>query len=308
MKKILILVSVLICTALLVGCSSTAANPTAAVVPATLAADTSTPNVIVVTATPEVNQVATVEATATLAPTLAPTQTAVPATITITSVTDEGQGRILVKWDTVGDFPAGFQVVWSSTNQTPAFPTDNSTFISDPNARTAEFSGTLNTLYFVRVCRYANNACDVYSNQGYVALFAPTALPTRIVSASTASSKPTSAVTSTPAVASTSTLTSTPVSPKIRIYRMRAAGYGTADIFWTAKGEFKDGFLILYAKNTNSLVYGEARSIRVTDGSYRVATVTGDYFQTYYFKICRYTGTNCDSASNIYAFTFTGPN
>jgi hypothetical protein len=132
--------------------------------------------------------------------------------------------------------------------------------------------------------------------------------------AATATTAPTAtlAPTKPAAVLSTSSTprnTAVPPTPKIYIYKGIPAGDGTVALYWTAKGStFDNGFLILYATDPANLVYGEARSVAVTDGKYRVFTMTGTYHYTYYFKICRFTGTNCDYGSNVFGYTFTGPN
>jgi hypothetical protein len=245
------------------------------------------PNVIVVTATPE-----QVQATATPEPaTAVPTATQVPVeSIQISSVTDQGGGTILVNWDAQGTSAAGFQVVWSTTNQAPVFPTDSSTYISDPNARSATFQGDANKLYFVRVCSYANNACGVYSNLGYVAVFGATAMP--YVPSYVPPVRPIT--------------TGTPVSPYIYITRIKDAGAGSADIYWTAYGTFNNGFRLLISQNPNNLIYGDLHAITISHGYTRFATVSGHFYETYYFRICRYTGTTCDIYSNIYTYKFSG--
>jgi hypothetical protein len=291
MKRMKILAGVL-SLALLAGCIPVVATST----PVSHAVDepTQTPQVIVVTSTPETPQVIVITATpepATATPEVptATATTAVQTALNITSVTDSGNGNVVVNWDASGDFPAGFQVVWSSTSQTPSFPTDSSTYVSDPNARSATFHGGANTLYFVRVCRYANSVCDVYSNLGYVAVFAPTLAPT-----------------TKPAVPSSGTPVA--ISPYIRITYMKNAGYGAAVIYWKAYGTFDHGFKILYGTDPDNLSYGESKSFDVKNGTYRVFTVTGSYYVKYYYQMCRFTGTSCDLYSNVYSFTLSGPN
>lgn len=280
MKRKFIVLLALCGVLALAACTSATSEPTAAA--------TQTPYIMVVTATPE-----TAAEAATLEPTLAATE-APEAAISITSVVDQGKGQILVSWDASGDFPSGFEVVWSSTDQNPEYPTDTALAVSDTAARSAEFQGSVNTMYYVRVCRLNGSTCDVYSNTGFTAVFAPTA-----TTAAAAAANPPAATIVRP--------TATPAAPQIYIYKVKAIRYGTAEILWTAKGEFPNGFYILYSQNKSNLLYGEAAALPISDGSYRVATVTGNYYQTYYYKICRFTGTSCDSDSNIYTYTFTGP-
>lgn len=282
MRKNLMVISIALLIALLTGCVPAASTPVVA---------TQTPAFIVVTATPEQNQAPT----ATLEPTMAATATPTPAnTINITGVTADGKGQVQVNWEATGDFPAGFEVAYSSTNQTPVIDTDSVVRVEDPTARTAVFKGELNMLYYVRVCRYLNSACTVYSNVGVVAVFPPTAQPTKPVVYATSSTPRSTAV---------------PPTPKITIYLVKPAGAGAAALYWTATGStFDHGFLILYGTDPSQLVYGEGKAVAVPDGKYRVFTMTGGFKETYYFKICRFTGTNCDYPSNVVAFTFTSPN
>jgi hypothetical protein len=154
----------------------------------------------------------------------------------------------------------------------------------------------------VRVCAYANNACGTYSNTSYVAVFAPTAAPV---------SRPVYPYPNPPVVLNSTpnpTPYTTPYAPWIYITMIKNAGYGSADLYWKAYGTFSQGFYILYGTDPAQLVYGEGRYITVPKGYTRMVTVSGNYYTTYYYKICRNTGTNCDTNSNIFSYKFTGPN
>jgi len=291
--KVILVIS--ICALFLAGCGQVAALPTAMQTQPVAPVETATPVFNIVT--PWVIYI-----TATPGPTLAvpsatptavePTATQiVPAAINITSVVDMGGGNVQVIWDAVGNFSTGFEVVWSATNQSPSFPTDSTNYVSDPNARSAVFQGDPGSVYFVRVCRYVNNTCDVYSNTSYVLVYGPTLMP--VVPTAVPGNH-------------LSNTSKTPVGPYIYITYMKSAGAGAAVIYWRVYGTFNNGYLILYGNDPTQLVYGESRQISVPHGYYRVFTVTGYYNTTYYFRMCRYTGTNCDLASNVYAFTFTG--
>ena len=101
-----------------------------------------------------------------------PTNTALATTnvsIVITSILETGPGRAIVSWDSVGDFPSGYKVVWTTDERNPTFPEDTSAYTSDPYARSAMISGTAGNIYFVRVCRVLGDNCDVYSNLGIFA-------------------------------------------------------------------------------------------------------------------------------------------
>lgn len=310
MKKGYALIILILGGSLLAGCVSA---PAAVATPIPVMVATQTPMVVVVTATPEQSNIVYITATpqdtdtptATLEPSATPTATAtaLPQVISITSVTNQGGGNILVSWQATGTYTNGFQIVWSTTNQTPVFPNDSSTYVSDSSVRSAQFHGDVNQLYFVRVCAYANNTCGTYSNTGYVAVFAPTSAPiSRPVNP--APYNPPAVPNSTP----NPTPYTTPYAPWTYINLVKSAGYGSADLYWKAYGTFSNGFYLLYGTDPAQLVYGEGRMIKVPYGYTRMVTVSGNYYTTYYYRICRNTGTSCDTYSNTFAYTFTGPN
>jgi hypothetical protein len=297
-----------------VGTDTETATADVLVVTATPLPDTETP-------TPTETSSFTSTPTFTLTPeftnTITPTQTSV-ASLAISSLTDLGGGTVNVSWTASGDFSKGFQVVWSSTNSLPIFPTDSSTYISDVNARSAQFRGVAGKLYYVRVCRYMNDTCDLYSNVQQVSLSAnvvynysygnddynnnynyyqsvpyiyrPTEYQYIVPTATSQFSKP---------------LSITPGSPYVYIAHITPGGAGGAYIFWRTSGDFEHGYRLLYSKTNSNLTFGDSLQYQISDPNIHEFRITGAYNTTYYFRICRDTGTNCDLYSNTVSYTFT---
>jgi hypothetical protein len=243
--------------------------------------------VIYVTATPD-------PITATAA------STQVPASITITGLVDNGSGLASIYWETSGDFPAGFELVWSDVDVNPTFPGDPSMYISNPNKRSAQIQGELGKIYYVRLCRYVSNSCDAYSPVGIIGFVAPSATPT-LTPTATATPK---FLPMMPPLYKTPVTSTYSSEPYIYISSIKSTGAGAALIYWTAYGDFPNGFLILYSEGTTVPSYGDYSSYKISDGSDRSATVIGGFGSTYTFVICRWTGTTCDTYSNAYEYTF----
>ncbi len=103
--------------------------------------------------------------------------TATPdATLKITSITETAPGRAVVNWEAVGNFPAGFTIVWTTETRKPLYPGDDAIFAGDPNARSAMMSGLTGKVYIVSVCRTSVSGCDVYSDPAFFVFtnYAPT--------------------------------------------------------------------------------------------------------------------------------------
>jgi len=81
---------------------------------------TPVPLVVYVTATPfSPAETEPVENPTPVEPYITPTPAPADAAITITRVQDIGNGQAIISWQASGDFPAGFRVVWSATDQGP---------------------------------------------------------------------------------------------------------------------------------------------------------------------------------------------
>jgi hypothetical protein len=271
------------------------------------------PQVIYITATPDPQMTADVNAstTAIYAP---PTSTPIPEGITITEIEQLGYGRVKVHWVANGDFPSGFQVVFSSDHEDPTFQNDHHTYAQDPGARAAIISGDYDKIYYVRVCRYMGNDCDSYSTHAIFAVLPPTPTPTIFYLTRTPTKKvyvssgggggggattvPTSAYNA----------AGTPVSSSniITITSMSDAQPGKAFMQWTATGEYPKGFKIVYSTTHQIPTYEADSFYAIADDDTRSAYVDGTKGATYYYRVCRWTGTTCDIYSNVYKFTFAG--
>ena len=94
----------------------------------------------------------------------------------------------------------------------------------------------------------------------------------------------------------------------IIITSIKETGSGQAQIFWTAKGNFPNGFRIYYSSYIKYPVYGGEKSEYViSDGQTRSAYISGTPGTTYNYRFCNLSGASCSFYSNTYTFTFTGP-
>jgi hypothetical protein len=260
------------------------------------------PQVIYITATPfspsgtEAAATATpVEAVATVTPTPSDTSLA------IAGVDDLGGGRAVIRWSATGSFPTGYIVVYSDSNQNPTFPMNNYNYTGDPNARSAMITVEVGRIYYVRVCRYTNNTCDVYSNLGVFAL--QNVAPTSYASYPNGNYSPT-AVPSSIAYNSNGDVISS--SSTMAITSMTAAATGKAIIRWTATGTFSKGFAIVFSPSYTKPFIGGYAYYVVGDSTARSAYVDGTPGTTIYYRLCRYTGTTCDIYSAPFTYTFPG--
>jgi hypothetical protein len=251
------------------------------------------PQVIIVTATPGPTDTATSLPTATATPTADPTPR-----LKMADTRDQGDGTIYVSWNADGDFSSGFQVLWSVSNQSPTFPADSSTYVSDPVTRSITFRADAGRTYYVRVCRYVNGSCDVYSDVKTVTMAGSVQNPQPLNRPPFNNNNNSPSYTYPTATAGT-------VSPYITITGMRSTGNGAAVLYWQAYGEFDSGFKILYSTASSQPTYGDY-SYYSASGSSRSVAVSGTAGSTYYFRICRFTGSSCDTYSNVYSFTFQG--
>jgi hypothetical protein len=192
LKNILLLGTIVL---LLSACATTTTQPTA--VPTEKAALTSTPIVLVVTAT-SMPETATVKAVNTKVP--AATNTPMPkitftpsipgaydkdgkpisskSSIIITSVKETGAGQAQINWMATGTFSSGFRIYYSSTIVNPVMGGEKSEYaIPDGLARSAFITGTPGTTYYYRLCSFTGSACDFYSNSFSYTFLAATSTP-----------------------------------------------------------------------------------------------------------------------------------
>lgn len=162
----------------------------------------------------------------------------------------------------------------------------------------------------------------------------PTALPTQkaaltstpMVVVVTATSMPTTAIvkkatattapaTNTPEPKITFTATppgaynkeGTPITSKssINITSIKETGSGQAQILWTATGTFANGFRIYYSSSiVNPVMGGEKSEYAIPDGTIRSAFITGTPGTTYHYRLCNFTGSDCEFYSNSFSYTF----
>jgi len=174
---------------LLTACATPTALPTA--IPTQKIEITSTPIVIVVTATPLPATATSEMPTATVEP---PTATLEPATntpeavityvtavpgafnadgapiksessIIITAIKATGSGQAQIFWTASGTFSNGFRIYYSSYIKNPVFGGEKSEYaIADGQARSAYITGTPGTTYYYRFCNLSGGNCSFYSN------------------------------------------------------------------------------------------------------------------------------------------------
>ena len=287
---------------LLVGCTFTPSYSTIQIPTLIPAANTPVPLIVYVTATPFASSNSGVTATP-VAPYSTPTPVISNASIVVTQVEDIGGGHAIVHWTPSGNFPSGYIVVWSTTNQNPVYPTDLNNYSGDPASRSALITAQIGKIYYLRVCRAVNNTCDVYSN---LAIFAlrniPTATPVKTYSGSSS----TSATSTSTAGSYDSSGTAVSSSSGITITSITESATGKAKIVWTATGTFSSGFDIVYSTSYTLPYVGGYPYYIVSDSTARSAYVDGTTGTTYYYRVCRRSDTTCDIYSNSYTFAYSG--
>jgi hypothetical protein len=247
-----------------------------------------TPVLILPTDTP-----AAVLVTATLPPTTS-------GSITITSILETAPGRAIVSWDAVGDFSSGYRVVWTDVQGMPTFPENTSVYTSDPYARSAMISGITGKIYYVRVCRSIGDGCDLYSNLGIFAFFG---------SSSPISATATMLALLTPKatyVSGGSGSGSGNIVSSLKIVEMTGGLDGKAYMRWESSVNPTKGFKILYSKTNNTPTLGTDPYFFIADNAARYAWVDGVQGTKYYYRICRFDGTKCETYSPVYTYTFPG--
>lgn len=328
MSRKYLIISMLLCVFLLAGCgliggqTATTQAATAQVIVVTATPEPEQ-KVIVVTATPEAAEpttqyiiiTATPETAAATATTAAAATTTVP-TIVMANTYMQDARNMYISWNADGNMENGFQVLWSAVNSAPSFPVDSSTYVSDLNNRIATIQVEPGKTYYVRVCRYNGSACDLYSNTITVKAGTGSSTTTYIQptypyinyrtpepSWSNQPSdwplyiKPTKTATSTGSSGATGTA-------YIHITSVYSSVSGAAVVHWSASGSFPYGFLVLYSSVPATPTYGDYSYVEASSSSARSATVSGSVGTTYYYRVCRFTGTTCDSYSNVYSFKY----
>ncbi|NSW53099.1 MAG: fibronectin type III domain-containing protein [Anaerolineae bacterium] len=211
-----------------------------------------------------------------LASTFTPTPkpTTESGALVITSVTETGKGQVAVSWSANGDFPKGFKVVWSKDTSTPVFPGNDYVYLSNPAARSAAVTGlTEGVKYYFRVCKYNGSGCDLYSNTYSIQL-----------SGGGGSTE-----------------------DKLVLNSITKVSDTKVQLQWSATGSFPKGFKIAYSSHNTSPVFPGDQYVYASDPAARSAYVEGLVpGETYYFRVCRYTGSGCDLYSNMKEYTVPG--
>lgn len=252
-----------------------------------------------------------IPASETPTPTTQPTATtgaptATPdASITITSIQETGAGRAIVYWDAIGNFPAGYTVVWTNETRQPILPGDDSNYTGDPNARSAMLSGLPGYVYVVRVCRTTSGGCDVYSEAAFFAFnsYAPT--PT-INWTKTAAAKTAIANIPPGGGGGGGGAAATPTVMKFAIVSMDGGADLKAHMVWTSDVSPSEGFRIYYSTTNKEPKQGSDSYFVIQDGKTREAYVDGMTGTTYYYRICKIDEGACVAYTASFKFTFPG--
>jgi len=218
-------------------------------------------------------------------------KTPLPGSIKLTGIKEKSSGTALITWEASGDFPSGFKIVWTDEQGNPTYPEDTSIAAVSSTARSAAFSVTPNKIYYVRVCRFLYDKCDIYSDLGIFAFAPPTATP-----------RPTK--TSIPGGGGGSGGTVVPYDPTLVITLMKGGETGKAYMAWTDKSTSSKGYMIVYSKTSTVPTFGTDSKFYVSDPNARFAYVNGTSNTKYYYRICRYTGSTCGSYSAVFTYTF----
>ncbi len=218
-----------------------------------------------------------------------PIKTAIPGEIKITGITQKSPGVAQVNWDSSGEFPFGYKIVFTDVQSYPTYPESSYTSIYSPTAKTGLISYSPDRIYYVRVCRFIVDKCDIYSDLGIFAFAPPTATP-----------KPTKTTSNVVATGGTSV----PYDSTLIIDLIKSAGTGKAYFAWTDKSSSPKGYKIVYSSSSQVPTYGTDAYFYIADSTLRSAYIDGSSNTKYYYRICRFDGTKCTAYSAVYAFTF----
>lgn len=219
-----------------------------------------------------------------------PTKTAIPGSIKITSITQKSPGIAIVKWETTGDFPSGFKIVFSEQQTPPTYPENTYASVYSSTARAGVISYSPDRIYYVRVCRFMGNACDIYSDLGIFAFAPPTKTP-----------RPTR----TPSVIIVNGV-EVPFDPSLVITLVKGGADGKAYFEWKDSSSTAKGYKIVYSTSVAAPAYPADPYFSISDPKVRSAFVDGASGTKYIYRICRFDGTKCTSYSAPYIFTFPG--
>jgi hypothetical protein len=219
-----------------------------------------------------------------------PTKTAIPGSIKITSITQKSPGIAIVKWEATGDFPSGFKIVFGEQQTPPTYPENTYASVYSSTARAGVISYSPDRIYYVRVCRFQVNTCDIYSDLGIFAFAPPTKTPrpTRT---------PSKLIVNGTEVVYDSSLV---------ITQIKGGENGKAYFEWKDGSSTAKGYKIVYSVTSAVPAYPSDPFFSISDAKARSAFVDGNSGTKYYYRICRFNGTACTSYSAPYTFTFPG--
>jgi hypothetical protein len=158
---------------------------------------------------------------------------------------------------------SGFKLV-KSTNPYPVYPGSSYVYLSNANTRSYKWGITDGGTYHFRVCRYTGGVCDVYSND--ITVQAPSV------------AEPTSVVNS-----------------------ISLTALGGGSISWTVSGYSKNGFKVVWSKNSGPVYPNRDGDRYHYYSSPDQSTDAVDAFDgagTYYVRVCEYLGGACGVYSN----------
>lgn len=217
-----------------------------------------------------------------------PINTSMPGSIKITSITQKSPGVAIIKWEAVGDFPSGFKIVFTDQQSQPTYPENSYASVYSSTARAGVINYTADRIYYVRVCRFLVNTCDIYSDLGIFAYAPPTKTP-----------RPTR----TPAVVNING-TDVPFDSTLVITQIKGGADGKAYFEWKDTTSNTKPYKIVYSTTSSLPTLGTDSYFSIGDPKTRFAYVTGKSATKYNYRICRYDGKTCTSYSAVYAFTF----
>ena len=228
----------------------------------------------------------TIVATPTLKSTATPEATELPeAVIKIKEIDTDADGNVTVTWKLVsGSAPMGFRLCWDSSNSNPTI-NDESRMVDDPNVTSMSIEGFgRGYTYHFSVCQVTPEGCANYSEGvSYKVPKEETKTPTKSPYA-----------------------TPTYSSESIMLNTLQETGTGQVKLTWSAVGSFPKGFKVVWSKTSSTPVFPGDEYAYVNDSSARQAYVSGlTAGKTYYFRVCRYTGSACDLYSNTKSITLS---
>lgn len=202
----------------------------------------------------------------------------------------KGDG-ILVSFEKLGS-PSlnGFKII-KSLSDNPVFGKDESIYV-EVESKGEKLVGVKDgKTYYFRVCEYNGFGCVVNSVvKSAVAPVPPTPTPKPVVNQPAPTKKPSP----TPTPAPTQNVNITSINGNINKFK----------VFWSFSGSATQGFKVVYSKTSPNPTFGIDASGYFGEGS-TYGIVSGIPAGTYNVRVCRYTGSGCDSYSQTVSVNVT---